>query len=263
MLSLLGCLLTVSASAAEPKRAAALSTYRGWGFDTCKTPDIPTMRAWLASDYRAIGVYFGGRGRACKDQRHLTSEWARSVSDMGWRILPVYVGSQSPCTKSKNKKKYRLDSSRPWQQGTDEGRDAVRRAETLGFAPGSPIYLDMEAYDTRRAGCAGVTLEFVRAFNREVGAQDYLSGYYSSADSGVAHMERARRQGISDMPDVIWYARWKVPPTLSFEPVLDGSAWMPHRRIHQYAGNVKEKHGGRQLAIDRNRLDAPVALVGQ
>lgn len=252
---------TPSAGPSAPA-VPAPRVYQGWGFDTCKAPSIPTMRAWLASDYRAVGVYYAGRARACKTQAHLNRAWLRSVSAIGWRVMPVYVGLQSPCVLGAGKKKYRMSSSTPGRQGTAEARDAVQRARALGLLAGSPIYLDLEAYDILRPKCLRATMSFVRAFNRETRRQNYLTGFYSSAASGIAHIARARRAGTKDMPDVIWYARWRVAPTLTREPVLPRSAWSPHRRIHQYAGNVREKHGGRQLHIDRNRLDAPVAIIG-
>jgi hypothetical protein len=257
-----------SSSAAGTSGAAAVGptvpsprVYAGWGFDACRTPSVATMRAWLTSKYRAVGVYYAGSARACKSQPHLNRGWLRSVSAMGWRVMPVYVGLQSPCVLSAAKNKYRISSTTPGRQGTAEAREAVRRARDLGLRAGSPIYLDMEAYNTLRPACMRATLSFVRAFNREARRQSYLTGFYSSAASGIAHVARARRAGTKDMPDVIWYARWRVAPTLTREPVLPRTAWSPHRRIHQYAGNVREKHGGRQLRIDRNRLDAPVAIV--
>jgi hypothetical protein len=244
--------------------AAALGRPRifsGWGFDTCHTPTTRTMRAWLHSDYRAVGVYYAGPARACRKQPHLTRGWVRSADRMGWHILPIYVGSQSPCAFSKAKRKHRISRRHPWRQGTAEARDAVSRAAGLGFAPRSPLYLDMEAYSVTRARCTTPTLSFVRAWNRHVRAAGYLPGFYSSSDSGIAQMSRARAAGIPDMPSVIWFARWRVPPTVHREPMLSPGAWQPHRRIHQYSGNVKERHGGRQLHIDRNRMDAPVAIV--
>lgn len=235
--------------------------YRGWGFDTCKAPSTAVMRAWLASYYRAVGVYYAGRARACHSQPHLTRGWLRSVSAIGWRVLPVYVGLQSPCVLNKHKKKYRMSTRTPGRQGTAEARNAVREARDLGLGTGSPVYLDMEAYDTLRPACTRPTLRFVRAFDREVRRQGYLPGFYSSAASGVAQISSARRADAADMPGVIWYARWQVAPTLTSEPVLDSWAWQPHRRIHQYAGNVQEEHGGYRLHIDRDRMDAPVAIV--
>lgn len=59
---------------------------------------------------------------------------------------------------------------------------------------------------------------------------------------------------------VMWFARWRTRPHLYREPALR-RAWRPARRIHQYAGNVQERHGGRSLVIDRNLVHAPVARI--
>jgi hypothetical protein len=235
--------------------------FRGWAFDTCLAPTVDTMRRWTSSAYQAVGVYYAGRGRACAHQPRLNRGWMRSVRGQGWKVLPVYVGSQSPCVVSKNKKDVRI-GRHPWGQGTREGRDAVLRARTLGVQARSPLYLDMEAYTYRKKKCADTTLAFVRAWNREVRRHAYVPGFYSSADSGVRHMETARRAGVRDLPAVMWFARWHKRPSLSREPVLRRDAWSPERRIHQYAGNVRERHGGRKLMIDRNLVHAPVARIG-
>ncbi|MET9493902.1 DUF1906 domain-containing protein [Streptomyces sp. NPDC006552] len=240
---------------------ASVRTFHGWGFDSCRAQSLDTMGRWRASPYQAVGVYFGGRGRACQTQRALNQSWMREVDEMGWRVLPVYVGSQSPCVRSKHKKKVRIGRY-PWQQGVSEAQDAVRRAQALLIDVQSPLYLDMEAYNYRQRTCADATLSFVRAWSREVRRQGYLPGFYSSADSGVRHMEAARRAGVRDLPSVMWFARWRTKPHLSGEPALAATAWHPQRRIHQYAGNVKERHGGRTLVIDRNLLHAPVARIG-
>ncbi|MGK5629517.1 DUF1906 domain-containing protein [Streptomyces sp. URMC 123] len=234
--------------------------FTGWGFDTCHAPSLDTLEAWQESPYRAVGVYIGGRARACPDQPHLDEEWVRAADDMGWGVLPIYVGSQSPCVIAEHKKNAVM-GGRPWDEGTEEGRDAVERARELGLAPDSPLYLDMEAYDHRNADCADTTLTFVRAWNAEVRRHGYLPGFYSSSGSGVQHMAQARQQGAEDLPEVMWFARWDTEPDVYGESVLPGDAWHPHRRIHQYAGNVTESHGGRSITIDRNRVDAPVAVV--
>ncbi|MEU1617305.1 DUF1906 domain-containing protein [Streptomyces sp. NPDC005722] len=242
--------------------SAPARVYRGYGFDTCRTPPLSTMRAWLRSKYRAIGVYYGGRARACTTQRHLNRNWVRSVHRMGWRILPIYVGSQSPCVRGRHLRGHRMSTDDPWGQGASEGWDAVRRAAALGFEPGSALYLDMEAYNVKRSRCADQTLDFIRGWDREVDDAGYLPGLYSSSESGIRHIERARREGYDDLPRAVWFARWQGKPAVGSEPVLERDAWHPHGRIHQYSGSVREKHGGRRLAIDRNRLDGPVAVVG-
>ncbi|WP_338698253.1 DUF1906 domain-containing protein [Streptomyces sp. Q6] len=238
-----------------------MRTFHGKAFDVCQAPSRDIMRRWRDSDYRAVGVYYGGRGRACRAQPGLTRGWMRAVDRMGWRVLPVYVGSQAPCVTARHKRGVRI-GRHPWRQGVREGRDAVRRAKKLGIRGPSPLYLDMEAYTFRKRACARTTLSFVRAWDREVRRRGYVPGFYSSADSGVRHMAEARRAGVRDLPSVIWFARWHTRPHLYRERALEGHVWHPQRRIHQYAGNVKERHGGRTLVVDRNLVHAPVARIG-
>ncbi|WP_328943616.1 DUF1906 domain-containing protein [Streptomyces sp. NBC_00250] len=251
------------AGSRTPSRSAALAApahYVGRAFDTCEAPSLAVMKAWRSSPYGAVGIYFGGRGRGCPTQRELNPAWVASVHAMGWRLLPLFVGSQAPCVTAAAKRPFAIGSS-PVSQGTREGADAVRAASALGLDTSSPLYLDIEAYRSGDAGCTATTLSFVRAWSREVRRLGYVPGYYSSADTGVRDIEAARRAGTQDLPAVMWFARWLGRPTLYTEPVLHPEAWMPHARIHQYAGNVTEAYGGRRLNIDRNAMDAPVASV--
>ncbi|MFF3839717.1 DUF1906 domain-containing protein [Streptomyces sp. NPDC001930] len=240
--------------------APALVHYVGQAFDTCEAPSLAVMKAWRSSPYGAVGIYFGGRGRGCPTQQELTPSWVASVDAMGWRLLPLFVGSQAPCVNAAAKRPFAIGSS-PVSQGTREGGEAVRAAQALGLDVSSPLYLDIEAYEQGDAECAATTLSFVRAWNREVSRLGYVPGYYSSADTGVQDIEAERRAGTRDLPAVMWFARWLGRSALYTEPVLQPEAWTPHARIHQYAGNVTEAYGGRRLAIDRNAMDAPVARV--
>ncbi|KUJ70259.1 hypothetical protein ACZ90_05010 [Streptomyces albus subsp. albus] len=234
--------------------------YNGWAFDTCHAPSLTTLRAWRASSYRAVGIYYGGRARACPSQPYLSRSWALGAERLGFRLLPVYVGSQSPCVRNENKRPYAI-GGQPWEQGRREGADAVARARAMGMAKHSALYLDMEAYDRKDTRCAATTLLFIRGWDREVRSHGYFPGFYSSAGSGVRHLEAARRAGVHDLPSAVWFARWHKAAALYGEPALRPSAWHPHRRIHQFAGNVSESYGGRRMRIDRNRIDAPVAIV--
>ncbi|MFE7597162.1 glycoside hydrolase domain-containing protein [Streptomyces sp. NPDC057494] len=239
---------------------AAPVTFVGKAFDTCEAPSLTVMKAWRGSPYGAVGIYFGGRGRGCPVQKELTPTWVASAHSMGWRLLPLFVGSQAPCVDNPAKRKYAIGSA-PATQGTKEGGDAVRAAKALGIGTSSPLYLDIEAYERGNTSCAATTLAFVRAWNREVRRLGYLPGFYSSADTGVRDMEAQRRAGTKDLPDVMWFAHWSGQPALLTESVLHPEAWTPHARIHQYVGNVTETYGGRTLSIDRNAMDAPVARV--
>ncbi|MGI5350190.1 DUF1906 domain-containing protein [Streptomyces sp. CA-250714] len=236
--------------------------FKGNAFDTCQAPSAATMRAWRGSSpFGAAGVYIGGRGRACAKQKHLSPGWVRTVARQGWKLLPVYVGSQSPCVIAKNKRKVRMSSRAPYGQGKREGLDAVRQAQQLGMGRSSAVYLDMEAYRYKRKSCADTTLRFIQGWNSAVRAQGYVAGYYSSANYGIAHLERARAAGARGLPTAVWFARWHTRPSVHGERNLHPRAWQPHRRIHQHTGNVRRTYGGHTVHIDQNLVDAPVAVV--
>ena len=262
-----GLLLSTAATAAPTPgaptadRSATPRLFHGYGFDICQAPDLATMKAWRDdSPYGAAGIYFGGRARACKTQQNLTTDWVAQTSADGWALIPIYVGSQSPCV-SGAKNPYHIDPDRAWEQGTSEASDAVNAAKALGLAAGSALYLDMEAYDASKPACADPTLAYVRGWDRGLHAAGYLAGFYSSADSGIKHMERARADGTTDLPDALWYARWGVTPNVAHDPSLNDGSWTPHARIHQYSGARSETHGGRKMSVDPDLVDAPVAVV--
>lgn len=260
----LATLLAPAAAADErwdEREAVSEGNFQGTAFDTCNAPSLAAMRAWRSSSsYRGVGVYYAGRGRHCLNQKNLTKSWVSQVHRMGWQVLPVFVGSQSPCVYAANKKGVRI-GSRPAQQGRSEAGEAVQHARALGILDGSALYLDLEAYNAGNASCARTTLDFVRAWNKEVRTRGYVPGFYSSAESGVRQIEQARVAGKSDLPAAIWFARWHTGPALYQEAALHRDAWQ-HRRIHQYAGDVTETHGGYRLTVDRNQVDAPVARIG-
>lgn len=234
--------------------------YKGYGFDACTAPSLSTMKAWRKhSKYRAVGIYFGGRARGCA-QPLLTASWVASVHKAGWRLLPVYMGSQARCVMASHKRKYRMSAKDPAAQARKEAKDAVRRARALGIAPRSALYLDIEHYDTRDGSCARKVVTFVQAWAKTVRAEGYFAGFYSSASSGIHDMAEAKRAGKKNLPDALWFGRWSGNPTLR-DSVLGSKQWHPHRRVHQYNGDVRERHGGHTLYIDRNYLDAPVAVV--
>jgi hypothetical protein len=57
--------------------------FTGYGFDACTAPDLPTLGAWLASPYRAIGIYVGGVNRGCANTQ-LSADWVAGARGSGW-----------------------------------------------------------------------------------------------------------------------------------------------------------------------------------
>ena len=69
------------------------------GFDTCDTPGVADMWVWrLHSPYSTVAVYMGGELRHCKNPFLDEGVWVPRVVAQGWRIIPIYVGPQAPCT---------------------------------------------------------------------------------------------------------------------------------------------------------------------
>ena len=251
---------TTSAPSDEPQ------VFTGKAFDTCTAPALDALRAWRRnSPYGALGIYIGGRNRGCAQPR-LNTGWTRSATAMGWRLLPLYAGSQAPCLAGRSSA--RIDPRRAVAIGTAEGRDAVRSAAALNIAPGSPVYLDMESYDRDGGRCTLAVLQYTVAWTRAVHAAGYLSGFYSSADAGIADLaalaagsEHRAVGGPAALPDVIWYARWDCRAGTDGYHALRRGVWARHQRLHQYEGNTTERYGDVTLRIDRNAVDAPVAIV--
>lgn len=271
LLLTLACALggAIPASAAPPTASAPSDepqVFTGRAFDTCTAPSLDTLRAWRRhSPYGALAIYIGGRNRGCVQHR-LNTGWIRSATGMGWRLLPLYAGSQAPCLK--RGRSVRIEPRRAVAIGRAEGRDAVRAAAALNIAPGSPVYLDIESYRRDNGRCTQAVLQYTVAWTRTVHAAGYLSGFYSSVNAGVADLSAFEAgtghravEGPATLPDVIWYARWDRRARTDGYHALRRGIWPRHQRLHQYQGNTTERYGGRTLRVDRNAVDAPVAIV--
>jgi hypothetical protein len=221
------------------------------GFDTCTAPSLPTMRAWR-SDYADIGVYIGGVNSGCA-YGNLSASWMRTVASETWGVLPTYVGPQAPCWSGTG---VLIDPGSAAAEGTAAAANAISEARAFDLGTGSPIYYDMEAYNGG-TGCTEAVLQFLSAWDQRVAAAGYVTGVYSSQDSGIADMQLAASTKEFDFtpPNAVWFALWDENPTLS-----DGDLWWPlSERTKQYAGNVIETLGGFTLYIDKDIVGGPVA----
>ena len=112
MLAAVLATLPITPAAAEPATTVVYPTstsatrLTGYAFDACSAPPLATMQAWkAASPYQGVGVYIGGVSRSCA-QPNLTAAWVAAASLQGWRIIPIYVGHQAPCTRRPNVTKF-------------------------------------------------------------------------------------------------------------------------------------------------------------
>jgi Domain of unknown function (DUF1906) len=229
--------------------------HTGFSFDACTAPATSTMSAWRGpSGFGAVGVYIGGANRGCS-QPNLKASWVSTVFSQGWRLLPLYVGLQAPCNPAPLAK---IDPTSATSQGILAAEDAIANARALGIRTGSPIYLDMEAYPHPNAACTVAVQDFVHGWSTRLRGLGYMSGFYSSADSGIADMNAMVALGLA-YPDEIWFARWNGIATLFGEPSLNDAYWANHQRHHQYLGGHQETWGGVTINIDTTYSDGAVA----
>ncbi|MFD9005421.1 glycoside hydrolase domain-containing protein [Streptomyces sp. NPDC059582] len=235
----------------------AQKTFTGRAFDTCAAPSLSAMKAWHNGTYGAAAVYIGGKNRGCA-QANLTASWVKSVSTVGWKLIPIYVGAQPPCQTGSSPEK--ISASTAASLGAKDAADAVAKASALGMKAGSPVYLDMESYDITNKACNDAVLTYVRAFDKALRAKTYRSGYYGFTSSSAKAIANATDK--TDLPGNMWYALWDKQYTTTADWPFGPTQWTNHSRGHQYMVNSKETIGGYTITVDRDTWDGPVAITG-
>ncbi len=236
--------------------AVTLSKSAQAGFDTCTAPSMKAMQAWR-SKFSVSAIYIGGEEMAC-GYGNLSAQWVQAVKAMGWSLLPTYVGPQASCDSFSGK----IDVKKAAAQGRQNAQWAVQDASMLGISKGSPIYYDMEAYNRNKAKCVTGVLEFLDAWTRQLNAEGYISGVYSSADSAVIDLATHTMVGqhMLAKPQAIWCALWDKSSDLNCAPYLPaGPAWPAERRSKQFAGSHWEKVHRIGLNIDSDLVNSAVA----
>ncbi|MFI2781318.1 glycoside hydrolase domain-containing protein [Streptomyces sp. ALB3] len=227
-------------------------TYLGKGFDACTAPSQAAMNAWQASSpYSAVGVYISGSFRGCA-QPNLTASWVSSQTANGWRLFPIDVGRQAPCTSYSLRMS--ADPATARSQGVTAAAGALAAASGLGIPAGSALYSDIEAY-TSTASCKAAVLSYLSGWTERLHSSGYLSGFYSSAASGIKDAASEYGNSAYTRVDHLFYAWWNGAADTGTGSYVPSSYWSGHQRIHQYAGEVTESYGGYSINIDRDYLD--------
>ncbi len=251
-------------AAAEPATTvaypawASATRYTGPAFDTCAAPPLSTMRAWLASPYRAIGLYVGGQNRTCL-QPELTSSWVRGVADLGWRMIPIFKGRQAPC--SVDESDLKILPSAATAEGTWAADNAAEQVRALGMFRGGAIYYDMEAYDTANRACASTVLTFLSAWTRELHRLGYVAGVYANLNLGASDLADTYLSTSYARPDALWIARYDGNESLTGWAGIGDSLWAVHQRAKQYRADFSATYGDVKLTIDADNWDATVATT--
>jgi uncharacterized protein YraI len=237
---------------------ASATRYTGQAFDTCTAPPVATMQAWLASPFRAVGIYVGGQNRTCA-QPELTSSWVRQVADLGWRLIPIYKGLQPPC--GGKPADVKIDPSAAAAEGTQAADDASAQVRALGLFKGGAIWYDMEHYAAGDTPCRTAVLTFLSAWTKELHRLGYVSGVYENLNLGARDLAGVYNSTSYARPDALWIARYDLDPALTGWAGISDSLWSVHQRAKQYQADFTATYGGVRLAIDADNFDAPVATT--
>jgi hypothetical protein len=247
--------LTLLLAACVPPSGDSSGVTRG--FDACAAPTASTMNAWRSSPYTSVGVYIGGANRGCA-QPNLTNSWVTTVTGQGWKLLPIWVGPQAPCTTLGGTTKITADPNQAWAQGAAQASAAADAAGALGLG-GTPIYYDMEAYP-RGGQCTSSVQIFTNGWVYTLHQRGYRAAFYSSLCSGILDQAATWGNPLYYPLDAIWIAAWNNTPNIfgfGSPCALPDSMWSNHQRVHQYIGGHNESYSGVTINIDSNAVDGP------
>jgi hypothetical protein len=243
-------------------------------FDKCNIGTVGQMQTWWnLSPYKATNLYIGGVKRACGNLG-LTREWVSAVSQQGWRFIPTWVGPQAPCSKYTPPRISYIESI-AYQQGRDNADEAITVASSLGFGPGSSIFIDIENYGLDPSYlCRKAVSYFVNGWVERLHEDNYRAGGYGGYRQSYVRdwFEMQELWGLFNVPDEVWIAAWSWTPVYNpnanvwlspyGEEYLPNTYWSQNQRIKQYAGDHNETYGGITFNIDSNVLNVPLSNVG-
>ncbi|MFF4105454.1 DUF1906 domain-containing protein [Streptomyces sp. NPDC001903] len=246
---------------AGPKPVRVQQSLTGAGFDTCTAPTQGAMDGWRsASPFGAVGIYIGGRARACAQPR-LTAGWVRRQAEAGWHLMPLWVGPQpwnNPATGLST------DPSRANQEGIEAAEGAVDAARSLGLAEGTVLYNDLENYTDRTTWDPPV-VAYLTAWTVRLHELGYRAGAYVAASSGAKALNEHHDQAPEAMPDVLWVAVWNGRASVADADTglpVGTHRWAGRRRAHQYRGDHDATYARVTLTIDRSWVDVDPTRLG-
>lgn len=240
--------------------AGALSRVNilGGGFDACAAPSTGLLDAWYSpSPFWWVGIYIGGNERACS-QPNLSRGWVDTNSARGWGFLPFRVGSQmssaNGCSSIDFSNYISTNASRATAQGEDSASQASSDAWGYGFAHGSMIYYDLEAFNDNNSTCVNAARSFINGWDWEVRHKGYVPGVYGSTCGSALDSFSTLRY----VPEAIDGAYWNGNANAWDLPCVSINHWVDHQRIKQYVGGTNVSFGGYALNVDLDCANGPI-----
>lgn len=206
---------------------------------------------WNNTPYWNFGLYIGGSFAGCPVNG---ASFVTSLRGMGWKIMPIWVGPQAPC--SSFSVRFSSNTTTARQQGRNEAIAAYNRLIALGMATeGTPVIYDLENFPTNNAACVSATKAFMQGWVEQMHLPPAQKAgvYGSSCASGIANFA-----GNANPPDFITGADWDSIKSVWNMACVSTGSWVNHQRHKQYRGDHSETWNGVTVAVDSDCSDGPV-----
>jgi hypothetical protein len=250
---LVAATITVPAFVRPAPAMASYGISQKQGIDACGLMNnlSKDQTFWTYTSYSTFGLYIGGSIASCPTS---SASYVASLLAQGWRLLPIWVGPQAPCSSFGSRMSY--DTATAFAQGKTEAHAAVQKEAALGMDTlNAPVIFDLEAYDTSNASCLAAVKSFITGWTTQLHiAPAQQSGVYGSGcGSGVGQFAT-----LNPPPDFIDGADWDgASSTASISCVADGN-WIFNQRHKQYRGGHNETYNGVTVAVDSDCSNGPV-----
>ncbi len=222
-------------------------------FDAASAPSLATMKAWLASPYRTVGVYVpvapGTDDRHDKVQSNLTASWVAEVTALGWQVLPIYLGVQAPAACQGHHFWHLSDNpATAREQGAAAAAYAAGSVSALGISPSIPVFYDMEPYGS---GCSAPLQAFFDGWTTGLHAAGRRAGAYGTQITVMKDLAARLGDPGYHEPDAVWVATdSRTTATTGFSAPPDGS--FVGQRANQFRLGVTRTYGGVSINIDES-----------
>lgn len=240
-----------------PPAAASFGLSTGKGIDACGLMNN-TSRAqafWSNTPYNNIGIYIGGSAAACPAN---SASFVSSLVNMGWGIMPLWVGPQAPCSSFSSR--FSSNTTTAYNQGKNEALASYNKLVSLGMSTdNTPVIYDLEGFDTSNSGCLNAAKSFIRGWTAQlhVAPAQKAGVYGSSCASGLSSYA-----SNSPAPDFIDGADWDGITSTSNMACVSASTWTQHQRHKQYRGGHSETWNGVTVSVDSDCSNGPVYPSG-
>jgi hypothetical protein len=242
---------TVILTTAAPADASFGISQR-MGVDGCGLNTTARATAfWSGTPYYNFGFYMGGSAAGCPTN---SPSFASALVNQGWRLLPIWVGPQAPCSSFGSRMS--SDTATAYSQGKGEAVLAYQRLISLGLSTeNTPVTYDLEAYNTGNSGCVNAVKSFMQGwvYQLHLPPAQKAGVYGSTCGSGLANFA-----SISPTVDFITGAAWDNNKNTAALPCISSGWWTQNQRHKQYQGGHNETWNGVTIQVDSDCSNGPV-----